>query len=449
MSRQLHLVSIAMVIVCISCNEPGKKNEKTSGDTSLLEYSPSSTGEMIHNLNALLDEGFYFKFNTTYASCRDQLPDKYKSYFDIFKCEYFGYPEMREKQASRLFMKYYRDLTENEKISYHFSQISHYQKLYAYDKAYAEVLKLEQFADRLDSVCLADLQEYHEKFSALLDVPPLTVRNYPGDTIHMEKIRGHYYVPVSINGNRMKMVFDTGAGWSLISRSMAENFGLEIYETATEVLGTTGVRSASNLGIAKKLTLGKTQLGHVVFQVVEDSLLGVPEYEFFFDGLFGFDLLYSLGSISLNAEGMLKINKHREDPVPANMCISHFDNRIAVTFQDKVLPVKFDTGAWMSIFTWRFYNLFKSTSLKNCMAQTKEYGGIGGEKSLFDMVHLDSMLFFVESDSVLLEDAWIHKKSIRKDPVTYFGLIGQDFIGQFQEITLNFNPNSIEYTPHN
>lgn len=449
MSRQLYLISIVMVIVCVSCNHQEKKNRNTASEIPQSEYSPVRTLNMIFNLEMLLEEESYFKFYTTYSSCRTLLPDKYKLYFDIFQYDLFGYAELLEEQDKRFLRKYYRKLTEKEKICYHFTKISHYQKKYAYNEALSEVVKLDQFAERLDPVALADLQQYHERFSTLLSTPPMTVTKYPGDTILMDTIRSLFYIPVSINGNRMKMVFDTGSGVSLISRSMAENYGLKIYETVTEVMGATGVRSASKLGIAKNMTIGKSLFEHVVFEVVEDSLLGVPEYEFFFDGLVGLDLLYPLGSISLDTEGTLTIHESRKQQIQPNMSLDHFSNRISVKFQEKVLPVKLDTGAWISIFSWRFHDLFKTTSLESCRIQTKEYGGIGGAKSLFDMVHLDSMLFFVDNDSVLLEDAWIHTTSIHKNPVTYFGLMGQDFIGQFLQITLNFNPNSIEYTTRN
>jgi predicted aspartyl protease len=433
----------------VACNQPRTKNKdiKIAADQSTMASEDIRT--ITFTLNKLLQKGRYFKFESYYSTCRNLLPEKYKTYFDIFQCDLFGYPELLEKRDRILLKKYYDELTESEKISYHLIKISHYQKKYEYKNAYTEVLKMRPFAEYLDSFIIADLRQYHAKFLALQHVPPMSVRKHINDSVQLEKVWAHMYIPVSINGNMVNLIFDTGSEKSLISNSLAEKFGLKVIDTETEITGTTGARAATNLGIAEKVFIGNTVYEHVVFEVIEDSLLGVPEYDFYFDGLVGFNLLYPLGSIALNADGLLKINASSGHDQLNNLAIRHFSNRVSISFRDKTIPVKFDTGAYMSIFNKHFYELYRTVLCETGTPKSFEYGGIGGGRTVFNMILLDTMACAVYNDSVFLKNTRIHSKYIHADTVTYYGLLGMDFVDQFHEITMNFNPHSIQYKIRN
>lgn len=400
-------------------------------------------------MESLLGTDRYFELNIVYDSCRFLLPNKYQLYFGLQLCDLFGYTELFELQDHHLLENYYTDLTDKEKLLYHYAKVSHYEKQYAYRKAFAEVLKAEQFIVSLDPESQGNTGQLHERYSALRDTPPMTVRKYTNETLRMEEIRDIYYIPLSVNGTRIKMAFDTGSSRSVISKSLAEKSGLIIYKTATEMSGATGTRSETNIGVADQVTIGNTLFEHVIFEVVEDSLLGVPDYDFSFDGIAGLNLFYPLGSITLNAEGMLRFNTKSEDHFQENMALFHFENRIALKFNHKVLPFKFDSGAWTSMCTNHFYRLLGSASKEYGAPQPREFGGIGGKSRTFNMVRLDSLELSVHNESVWLMDTWIHTAFVHQQPVSYFGLMGQDFIKQFREITLNFNPNSIEYVSRN
>jgi predicted aspartyl protease len=445
-SHHLYLWLLVVIMGCVNCKQPGTSHPDVKNTVDQSAILSSDVRAVVINLEKLLDKGLYFKFESCYTSSRNLLPEKYKTYFDIFYCDIFGYPGVLEVHDQLLLRKYYSDLTEPEKINYHLIKISHYQKKYAYRNALAEVLKLEQFAERLDTFKKDDLQQYHATFSALQHVPPMSVMKVVNDSVQLIKQWVHLQIPVSINGHLVNLIFDTGAGKSLLTKSLAEKFGLKMFETATDIAGATGARAATNLGIAENVLIGKTNCKNVVFEVIEDSLLGVPEYNFFFDGLVGLNLLYPLGSLALNENGTLKILGNADAPIRNNLAMYHFSNRVAISFQNDTIPVKFDTGAYMSIFNRHFYELYSSILLERGKPEPIEYGGIGGGRSTFNMVHLDSMAFAVYNDSVVLRDTRIHSKYIQADTVTYFGLLGLDFVDHFDQITMNFNPNSIEYT---
>ncbi len=445
MRRELYALLFVLMIGCISCNQAVNRQPDPQNDADPAKNTPVDVHARIQNLKKLLKQGHYFKFENHYTNCRDQLPVKYRTYFDIIHCELFGYPALLEIKDQLLLEKYYASLTEQEKASYHLVKISHYQKKYDYEHAFAEVLQLETFAEQLDTFLRADIQQWHATYSALQSTPSMTLRKYSNDTIQLEKARGHFYIPVSINGNMIDMVFDTGAGKSLISKSMAERFGLKVFETKTDIIGATGARSATNIGIAETLIIGNTLYEHAVFEVIEDSLLGVPAFKFFFDGLIGLNLLYPLGSITLNAQGALKTGDCSEYPIRNNLAIHLFNNRVPIIFRDDTIPVKFDTGAFTSIFNRHFYELFKKALLENGKQEIKEYGGIGGKKSEYDMIQPDTLKFIVNNDTIILYDTWVHSKFIHEDTVTYYGLLGLDIVDHFQEISMNFTPNSVYF----
>ncbi len=445
MSRQLYLLVIVVLVGIISCNQPDTKYQHKKNTAHPAAAVTIDDRAVISRLKKMLHQGLYFKFDTHYSSCRNHLPEKYQIYFDIFQYDLFGYPAMLEKQDHLLLKKYYASLTETEKVLYHLTKISHYQKKYDYKKAFAEVLKLEAFTESADTFLRADIQQWHASYYTLQHTPPMTVRKHSKNIIQLEKARGHLYIPLAINGNMVNMVFDTGAGKSLISKSLAKKFGLKIYETKTEIRGATGARAATNLGIADKLIIGNTIYEHAVFEVIEDSLLGVPAYNFFFDGLLGLNLLYPLGSLTVNAQGTLKIGECSKDQIRNNLAVHFFNNRVPIIFQDDTIPVKFDTGAYMSIFNRHFYESFKNALLTNGKQGTTEYGGIGGLISIYNMIHLDSLSFGVYNDTIILNDTWIHSTFIHKDTVSYYGQLGLDFVDHFHEISIHFTPNYIHY----
>jgi hypothetical protein len=430
---------------CVTHHQPEVQSPEKN--TIIDHCVPVSKAARTHvkNLEKLLHKGLYFKFDTYYLSCRERLPEKYRLYFDIFHCDLFGYPEFLEVQDQILLKRYYNELTESEKIEYHLIKISHYQKKYQYKNVFSEVLKLKRFAEKLNPNEKKDFQQYYSKFSVLQDIPPMKVWMHGNDSIQLSKPGAHLHIPLSINGNMINLVFDTGAGKSLISKSLAEKFGLILLETNTYITGTTGARAKTNLGVAETVGIGNAVYEHVVFEVMEDSLLGVPAYNFFFDGLVGLDLLYPLGSITLNACGTLMVNADANHYIRNNLAICNYDNRILLSCQDDTIPVKFDTGAFMSIFNRHFYELYYPIIRENGKEIQVEYGGIGGGRSVFNMVRLESMAFAVYNDSFKLRNIRIHTEFIHEDTVTYFGLLGQDILRHFNEITMNFNPNSIEY----
>ena len=449
MSRQLHLLLMVVIMGCVACIQPRTKNADVKKTADRSAMASEDIQAITFTLKKLLQKGLYFRFESYYSACRNRLPGKYQVYFDIFHCDLFGYPELLEEQDQLLLGKYYDELTESEKIEYHFIKISHYRKKYEYNKAYAEVIKLEQFTEKINPFRKGDLQQYRATFSSLQRVPPTTVTKPAYDSIQLEKIWANLYIPVSINGNMINFVFDTGSEKSLISKSSAVKFGLKILETETEITGTTGARAETNLGIAEQVMIGNTIYENAVFEVIEDSLLGVPEYDFYFDGLIGLNLLYPLRSVTLTSSNAFITMRDTVHHVRNNLALFNFNNRVAISFRDDTIPVKFDTGAYMSIFNKHFYELYDIFLCESGTTKSFEYGGIGGGRSTFNMVQLDTMALAVYNDSVLLEGTRIHSKYIHADTVTYFGLLGLDFAGHFNEITMNFSPNSIEYKTRN
>ena len=75
--------------------------------------------------------------------------------------------------------------------------------------------------------------------------------------IYMERSGGVYKISCTVNGARMKMIFDTGASNVSLSRSMAEYLLENDYINQKDLLGETNVRIADG-SVVKAVCYPKT-----------------------------------------------------------------------------------------------------------------------------------------------------------------------------------------------
>ena len=91
--------------------------------------------------------------------------------------------------------------------------------------------------------------------------------------IYMERSGGVYKISCTVNGARMKMIFDTGASNVSLSRSMAEYLLENDYINQKDLLGETNVRIADGSVVkAYRVNLKDIEIGGMHIYNVEATI---------------------------------------------------------------------------------------------------------------------------------------------------------------------------------
>lgn len=209
----------------------------------------------------------------------------------------------------------------------------------------------------------------------------------PFDTIPTGKPGSQQYLmqitEAAINGNPVKITFDTGAGVNVITDSLARAYGLEFLDAD---VAATGVASSSGkYAIAKELVLGNIKVNDVPFYVIDisshneeaDKYIGVLEF------IVGSELMLQLKDVTLDFSA-------REIQVPAtaaapsnvrpNMCFSSEMNLVAESEINKQpLLMKLDSGdAGFGRLNKYFFDANKEYLTAHCKSDTVNMAGVGG-----------------------------------------------------------------------
>lgn len=162
----------------------------------------------------------------------------------------------------------------------------------------------------LDSVAVAQMDRYVEKYRALSEFSPYTVsfdgavgrvpfRLVPVGKPEKGALLMHLDA-TSINGMEADATFDTGAGANIMSEAMAEKYGLIPLEASNTVVGIG--RRDGRYAIAKELKLGNVMVTDVPFLVL-DITTGHAEADMYVDSfsiVLGSELMAHLKDLTLD-----------------------------------------------------------------------------------------------------------------------------------------------------
>ena len=120
--------------------------------------------------------------------------------------------------------------------------------------------------------------------------------------IYMERDGGVYKISCTVNGARMKMIFDTGASSVSLSKSMAEYLIENDYISKKDLLGTSKVRIADGSVVnAYRVNLKDVEIGGMHLYNVE-ATISTSQYA---PLLLGQSAIQKLGKISIDGNKLI------------------------------------------------------------------------------------------------------------------------------------------------
>lgn len=107
---------------------------------------------------------------------------------------------------------------------------------------------------------------------------------------------GHLYVPVSIGRTKENMILDTGADWTLLSKSKAEAFGVKLGNEIIDLSTSTSNTVQARFGYIPMLIFGNVKVKNHRVLVVDDAAtqLTKEDEEIVIDAILGWNLLRHL-----------------------------------------------------------------------------------------------------------------------------------------------------------
>jgi hypothetical protein len=236
-----------------------------------------------------------------------------------------------------------------------------------------------------------------------------------------------------VGGHAEPWVIDTGANFSVVTRSLAERLHLSLSNGTTPVYGLGGRVSQCHVAVIPLLRLGPAEVRNVAALVFEDKDLYLAPIKFQIEALVGYPVLAALGRITFYGDGRFEVSPSTMESGGARLFMENFTPLVAVGIGKDVRLFRFDTGAVTSDFTvcyWREHRHdFRGQKPGKLLM-----AGAGGTRAIRIYTAPDVVLTF-GGTPLTLKDASVFTTG---DKEYFYGRLGQDAFKPVSSYTLDF-----------
>ncbi len=245
------------------------------------------------------------------------------------------------------------------------------------------------------------------------------------------------FVDGKMNGRSARMVFDTGAGYNVVTPEAARRYGMRIVEGKLLAEGTR--RNAGGVAIADSLCIGSLVVRNAVFAVLDMSLgneraAGVMSS---FSIIIGQPLLRQFGKYAVSfADNSITLTRNSQ-PVACtpNVCMRNTPMVEAVK-DGRSVALTLDTGAPDTMFGNAFYRDFNAEVTREGrwdIVASAGYGGVGYD-SVF---RLPVVKMSVGGKTFALGNVPVSAMSTGNALSEGYGRLGIDFFRLWKTVTVD------------
>jgi predicted aspartyl protease len=242
---------------------------------------------------------------------------------------------------------------------------------------------------------------------------------------------------VTLAGQPVSMILDTGANLSAINRSTALRLGLKLSPAEASMEGMSGDRIPAHTAVVPELKIGKATFRNVAVIVVEDDDTFVPAMQYRLPASLGFPVLAALGRITFYPDGKFGVGLQpaADNLVKANLFLQRLTPIVSVGIRGKEELFVIDTGATGSFLSARYYNDHPH-EFESQMVDEIALSGAGGSRN-FAAYYLPHMTLELGGACVRLDDlpVFIEPRGIDD---SFYGNIGQSALRSFPNYTFDF-----------
>ncbi len=291
------------------------------------------------------------------------------------------------------------------------------------------------------------LEYQYNVWTALQDIPPQTVAMSGDSEIQGRRIASnHLEIPVEINGQKIDFIFDTGASLSCITISNAEKLGLRIIDRTISVGTATDIRIETKLAVASGMKFGQVELENVPLLLIKDEDLFLKKRDYQIQGIVGYPVMQACRRVSISKDGRFFIPAEVAEAETAeqNLCFDDMMPLLNIVYKDQPMSFVFDTGGRKSQFWSKFLQSQEAEIKSSARLEMTDFGGAGGRREIPAYI-LKELPVNVFGKNVRFRKAQILAEPFNDLNRNFFGNIGQDFMMQFDKITIDFAPSNITF----
>ena len=388
----------------------------------------------------------FFKLKASYERNINELSEKNQLYYGALVNHVFNNQQKSNSYINKLLVNYSDELSDSllHKM-YHAKRMNHIN-LYEYEYAVeASNILMKQYKHITDSVEFNNLENEHKIWQALSNVPKQEIIKTQDSRIVMRRDKvGLMNIGTVFDNDSINFIFDTGANFSVIIRSMVDSLEMQILDADFYVTAATGTKVACDIAIAKEFSIAGIIVKNAVFLILEDEDLSFPQIEYYPNGAIGFPIIEALDELQFDNDGNIFVPQNPTHYSYDNLALNGLMPMIAVEYKNDTLNFGFDTGGSTTTLYNPFYNKYKSDIDANYEKETFKSSSGGGTKE-FEGYVIDSIDFSVGESMATLKDIRLHGGSIFDSEETSHGNFGQDYIKQFDKMIISFKHSSVVF----
>jgi len=308
-------------------------------------------------------------------------------------------------------------------------------KRYQYQNAYDTfAYSLSTYNTLLSEDEKEDYENQMLLWKSLAEVSEQRVKVTSPSTIPMLRDKaGLQNLNISAHKGTVPFIFDTGANLSVVTKSVAEKFQMEVFPDTIAVNAITGQKVMAHPAVCKRLYMGDVEIENAVFLVFDDAQLAFPQIEYQIHGILGFPVIAALGQISITETDTFMIS--HSNSIPADAIPMAMDG-LTPLIQLENMHFTFDTGADHSLLYARYYEAHQGMIESSYPETQVQFGGAGGS-GVFSGYKIQKSMT-VSGKTMVWDSIPVLKSKIKPDEVVY-GNLGRDLIQKFDTLTLNFD----------
>jgi predicted aspartyl protease len=276
-------------------------------------------------------------------------------------------------------------------------------------------------------------------FNALEDVPSMQIVNKQSIKIRKDSI-GAITVPVSVGNKTHNLIFDTGASYSVITESLANDFNITALSDSVTATGISDVYC--KLGIAENIQVGNIGAKNVLFLIISDSIIlpkEVQDKNIKINGCIGWDFMRDLGRLQIDCKSELLSFDVQDNVELGNLMFLSSMPYVESMTEDDTIILRFDTGYLANELSYNYYNK-KSSSIKSIKDTIQRIGGAGGYK-VQDISIIKDFTIQIGDKNVIPEIAVSKTKETTSFP--HDGVLGMPIIDLYDKMIIDFTTMSV------
>lgn len=400
--------------------------------------------EISSKLQQLVAVDDFFGLKSQYEQNKEKLSADYQLFYGALVDNYFNNPTSSNEKIEKLLTKVNETLSDTLMHQLYHMKLMNDINLCEYSEAVnasEEILK--NYKHLIDSSKYEELQNDHKVWLALANAPKQEIIRTADCNIHLERDKvGLLNIPTVFKKDSVNFLFDTGANFSVITRSVAEKLNMNIIEADFYVTASTGSRVESDIAIADEFQIGSLTIKNAVFLIFEDKDLAFPQADYYPNGAIGFPVIRAFGELQFEKDNNIFVPQHLTDYKLSNLALDDLFPVIAVLYGNDTLQFTFDTGANATSLYSAFYNRYQTFLDKNYTKRKFKSGGAGGMVE-FEGMTLDTLTLGVADSKVILDSVNLHIEDHGEDNTYVYGNFGQDYIKKFDKMIISFESSSI------